>query len=360
MKFLKVILFFLPAMVYYVVVEIRNFLFDIRILPSKSFPVPVISVGNLTMGGTGKTPHTEYIAKLLIENNYSPVAILSRGYKRKTKGFIDVMEHHTYTEVGDEPFQFRQKFSKNDVVVCVDASRKRGIKKIISNYPDVKAIILDDAFQHRYVNSGLNILLTDYYLPFFKNHIFPLGSLREPGASAKRADCVVITKSPVVISPLMRKIIISKIPSLSNDNLYFSKIEYQEWKWINKSADFKESEKYSGIFLFTGIVNPYPLIHYLKTKTNNYIPLYKFPDHYIFTKKELLKIIKDFKDHLSINKIIVTTEKDASRLSALSLKEIFSDVPICYVPINIKFHNSDSELFNQKILNYVEKNQRNI
>lgn len=357
MKFVFRILLSPLSVFYLLIVVIRNKLFDKGFIRSDSFEVPVICVGNLSTGGTGKTPHTEYIAKLLEENGH-PVAILSRGYKRRTRGFIIAEEHHTHQEIGDEPCLYKQRLRKLNIIVAVDKDRRRGIRELQSRYPDIKTIILDDAFQHRYVRAGLNILLSDYYIPFFKDNILPFGNLREPKSGSKRADIIMITKSPPVISPLIKKDFLSKFSLRPNQHLFFSKIEYAEMVAFNETDQPDPKIIYATIFLFTGIANPYPLEEHLK-KRCLHLEKVKFPDHYSYTPGDIQKILNIFDAHLSTNKIIVTTEKDKMRLQSAEIKDLLSGYPVFYVPIQVTPHKQDKEKFNKIIINYVNKNQRN-
>lgn len=349
------ILLFPFGIFYLIVVIVRNKFFDLGILKSKEFDIPIIGVGNLATGGTGKTPHTEYIAKL-INNEFAPIAILSRGYKRKTKGFVIVNEKHNHFDVGDEAVQYRAKFDKN-VIVAVDEKRKNGIQKLLSQYPDLKAIILDDSFQHRWVKPGLNILLTDFYKPFHKDYIFPFGNLREPKNNYKRADVIVVTKCNMGNIPILRKDLIEKIKPKQNQKIFFSKIAYGIKRTL-KNKEFDEVKKqYSNIILFTGIANPYPLEEYLKAYCLRLTPLY-FKDHHEFTKKEIEKILEIFNSDISTNKTLITTEKDYSRLKSKEFLELLSPYPLYYVPIEIQPIKQDTEKFNKTIIDYVRRNQK--
>jgi tetraacyldisaccharide 4'-kinase len=335
----------------------RNKFFSAGILRSTSFDIPVICVGNLSAGGTGKTPHTEYIAELLFKSGYK-VAILSRGYKRKTKGFLLVEDSHSFLEAGDEPCQYKRHFPDNNIIVAVDEKRRRGIQNILRLFPEVEVIILDDAFQHRYVKAGLNILLTDYYKPFFKDRIFPLGNLREPRSGKKRAHVIIVTKSPPVISPLTRRHVSNKIKLQPDQSLFFSKIIYGQGQGIFSNALWNPKTTYSTLFLLTGIANPYPLQEHLRSYCIN-MELFRFPDHHIFSVRDIQKLLSDFNAHLSSNKIIVTTEKDMIRLHSAEISNLLSGYPVFYIPIKVEPDKNDTEKLNNLILNYVGKNKRN-
>ncbi len=330
-------------------------MFDFGLLPSNTYNIPVICVGNLSMGGTGKTPFTEYIARKVAEPEF-PVAILSRGYKRKTRGFIIVEENHTHRDVGDESCQYIRRLKNENIIIAVDANRRRGIRKLLEKCPALKAIFLDDAYQHRYVKAGLNILLTDYYSPYYKDYIYPFGNLREPRSGMKRADIIVISKSPPVVSPIVRRDIIPKIKIKPEQNLYFSNIVYDNITSIDDVTQLDRNVFFSTIFLFTGIENPYPLKEHLKSYCL-IVELFMFQDHHDYKISDIKKIVKRFEGHLSSKKIIVTTEKDKIRLqSSQCIMDILYGYPVFYVPMRIEFDKNDKDSFNKKIREYVRKN----
>jgi tetraacyldisaccharide 4'-kinase len=345
------------AIFYYLAVLLRNKLFDKGLIKSRSYPVPLICVGNLSTGGTGKTPHTEYITRLLLDENMS-VAILSRGYKRKTKGFLIVEDGHTYLDAGDEPCLYKKHFPGSHPVIAVDADRQRGIENLLRLYPHLNAIVLDDAFQHRYVKAGLNIVLTDYYKPFFKDRILPFGNLREPKSAIKRADIVLITKSLSVISPLIRRDFQSKCRLSKNQHLFFSQILYDSLTSFVGNLQSEKKPEYATIFLFTGIANPYPLEDHLKPYCLR-LETIRFPDHHNYTVSDIQKILNNFDAHLSTNKILVTTEKDMMRLQSPQLKNMMASYPVFYVPIQVVPDKHDKEKLNKIIIEYVKQNQRN-
>ena len=354
MNLLRLILF--PfSLLYGFITWSRNKCFDKNILPSKSFEIPVISVGNLTMGGTGKSPHIEYLIRLLSEDY--KVATLSRGYKRKTKGFILADDQTTAKEIGDEPFQFKSKFE--NIQVAVDEKRVRGISKIQEQIPEVDAILLDDAFQHRYVKPGLSILLTDFHNLYSQDYIVPSGSLREFPSGARRADIIVVTKCAKVLSPLTRIRINEELKPLPHQELYFSYIEHGAYTPIPGIKFIPDKKKkYSTILLFAGIANSYPLEFYLKNLCID-LEILKFPDHHEYNKKDVTLILETFDSIFSQNKIIVTTEKDAMRLMYPEYIKMLKHYPVCYIPIEIKFHKEDKIKFDNQILQYVKENTRN-
>jgi len=332
----------------------RNKLFDWHILPSKHFNIPVISVGNLSFGGTGKTPHVEYLVRLLM-NDYT-LATLSRGYGRKTKGFIIASDYMNYLQIGDEPLQFKHKFE--DIHVVVDEKRKRGIKLLLKKVPDLDIVILDDAFQHRFVQPGLSIILSDYHKLYTKDYTFPIGTLREFRRGAKRADIIIVTKTPKVFSPITRRMLVDEIKPRAHQQLYFSYISYGDLKSIENENESFKINKVSTILMFAGIANTYPLEAYLKRICGELIVM-KFPDHHKYNEKDILKIKEKFKEIFTKNKMIITTEKDMMRLIKQNLYNIFSDSPIYYIPIEIKFHKDDGARFNNQIMEYVRENKSN-
>ncbi len=347
MGFLR--LFLLPfALIYGFLVWFRNFLFDLGLLPSKQYPIPIISVGNLRTGGTGKTPHVEYLIDLLKEE-YN-IAMLSRGYKRKTRGFAVARPDTTFKEMGDEPMQVYKKFP--DIVVAVHERRNKGIREIMRIYPDVNLIILDDAFQHRYVKPGLNLLLTGYYMPFFKDYLLPVGSLREAKRRSKRADALIVTKTPSTFSPLDRRFFIQKLAPYKLDPVFFSTVRYKSLLPLTTDTGNGPPAKIKSIFLLTGIANPTALEEYLKTKCTDLV-VYKYRDHHHFKPGNLKKIRNHFEKTISYSKIIVTTEKDAMRLQDTDLLLHLKGLPVYYLPIEVVFHDLDRAKFDKMVFRYL-------
>lgn len=343
--------FLLPfGLLYGTVTAFRNLLFDIKVLPSKRFSVPVISVGNLTTGGTGKTPHVEYLIRLL-KDNYQ-IATVSRGYKRKTSGFVIGDSNSDYRQLGDEPAQFIKKFP--DITVSVDESRVRGIKSIIALKPQTNVFLLDDAYQHRYVSAGLKILLTDYRNLYTRNYPLPAGNLREFRCGSNRADIIIVTKTDKVLPSMLRQHLIEEIKPKSHQKLYFSYITYGKPTPLTEAAKNATIDKFTNILLIAGIANPYPLEEHIK-KTTDKLETILFPDHYQYKTNDLLAIQNRFHDIFSKKKVIITTEKDAMRLSDPVLKEYIDKLPVFYIPIEIAFHHEDKENFDNDILNYISR-----
>jgi tetraacyldisaccharide 4'-kinase len=306
------------------------------------------------MGGTGKTPHIEYLIRLFHQD--FKIATLSRGYGRKTKGFLLVDENATAETAGDEPLQYRKKFP--EICVALDEKRKRGISNILTQFPDTEAILLDDAFQHRYVKPGLSILLTDYYKPFSHDYIFPSGTLRESKSGVKRADIVIVTKCPRVLSPITCKTMEEEMKIQQGQNVYYSYIEYGKLIPMNAFSEKKDAGKFSTILMFAGIANPYPLEDQLKSFADR-VETLKFRDHYQYQPKDMMKIKEVFESIFSKNKIIVTTEKDAMRIKGTPLMNFFVDLPLFYLPIEVKFHKKEKSKFDKQIVDYVRKNKTN-
>ena len=307
-KLLRYLLF--PfSLLYALVLRIRNLFFDIGIFESTEFDIPIVAVGNLSVGGTGKTPQIEYFIRLL-QNDYN-IAVLSRGYKRKSEGFVFANENTTVAEIGDEPFQFFQKFKK--IKVVVDADRRNGIEKIKELAPSVNLILLDDAFQHRKVKAGFYTLLTAYDNRYTKDFVLPTGDLREARGGANRADAIIITKCPK-LSIEEQLEIISEIKPKQYQKVFFSAIAYDNYVTSStKKIDLDELKKHE-VLLVTGIAKPKPLKEYLSQNGIEFNHL-EYPDHHNFTEQDVSKIKSAFSKIENPKKIILTTEKDATRLS---------------------------------------------
>ena len=341
------------CLLYGAAVMARNKLFDWKLLRSVKFSIPVIAVGNLSAGGTGKTPHVEYLVRLLSEN-FNTV-ILSRGYKRKTKGFIMANPGSAEEEIGDEPLQYLRKFSKVTVTVCED--RVDGIRKILAQKPDTDVILLDDALQHRYVKPGLSILLTDYHDLYTDDYLLPFGLLREPVSGARRADIIVVTKTPKIFSPLIRRDINEQIKPAEHQHLFYSYVTYDEPVPLSFCKPSIQPLGTNYIVMVTGIANPYPLQEFLSTKCKEVIRV-EYPDHHEYRPEDVKKITDIYRNILGSDKVIITTEKDATRLDRPEFAEYFEGIPIFYIPIKIEFHKCDVTRFDKLILQYVEKNRR--
>ena len=350
---MKKLVLFPLAIIYGIITGIRNKLFDWGILKSNSFNIPIISVGNLSMGGSGKSPHIEYLVRLLQGSNN--VAILSRGYKRKTKGFKLVKQQASAHEIGDEPAQFKHKFKK--ATVAVDEKRVHGIKKLQQLDPYLDVILLDDAFQHRYVKPGLSILLTDFHNLYSSDYIFPSGTLRESRCGAKRADIIIITKMPKTLSPITKRRLYNVLKPMAHQSVFTTYLQYNKLHSLFTKEPAIEIKKYSSILLVSGIANPYPLEEYLRPNCNELVTL-SYPDHHIFKQKDFAKIKKEYNNLYSRNSIIVTTEKDAMRIISNEENQLIKNLPLYYISVEIKFHNKQNQRFDSIINEYVTKNTR--
>jgi tetraacyldisaccharide 4'-kinase len=343
------------AVLYRVIMSLRNLLFDLHIFSSVQYNVPLISVGNLSTGGTGKTPHVEYLIRML-QSKYS-IATLSRGYGRTTKGYRLAGENDGTTDVGDEPLQYFKKFS--GITVAVDESRRHGINQLLSLESVPEVILLDDAFQHRWVKPGLSIILTDYQKLYSDDYLLPAGSLREPISGAKRADVIIVTKTPKVLSPIISREIISKLKPTAKHRVLFSYIKHGDWVAFGGGySTVPPSKRVNTILLVAGIANSYPLQEHLRQSCEELV-IKSFPDHHCYSKKDMDAIQASFENIVTRNKIIITTEKDAMRLLSEEYKKWVSLLPWYYIPIEIEFHGENKEQFNKFILNYVTESTGN-
>ena len=341
-------------------VRVRNWLFDCNLLKSKEFNLPVICVGNLSVGGTGKTPHTEYLVELLKDS--FQVAVLSRGYKRKSKGFVRAEKGKTtIADIGDEPFQMWTKYP--DVCVAVDADRCEGITLLTAKevQPTIDVIVLDDSYQHRHVKPDINILLINYYRPAFLDKLLPAGRLREPFKGMKRADIIIVTKCPKDLSLEEERQFENGISPLSSQHLFFTSLSYGNLYNIKNKNLTKELKSLSdklSVLLLTGIASPTPMIEELKKYTSNIYPV-TFSDHHQFNANDFKLIKKEFEKLPAENRIIVTTEKDAARLHSHPLMDDTLKEQCFVLPIKVDFLNNTESLFNKIIIDYVRKNTRN-
>ena len=339
------------SFVYAIVLFLRHKLYDWGILKSKSFSVPNICVGNLNLGGTGKTPHIEYLVRLL-SDEYK-IAVLSRGYGRKTKGYILANDNHSHNDIGDEPLQYHKKF--DNIHVAVDEDRCEGITKLLQENGTHQVILLDDAYQHRKIKAGLNVLLTDYYNLYSNNHLVPTGILRDIKTAAKRADIIVVTKSPNVISPYNKRDVEQSLKALPHQKVFYSFIEYQDFKPFSKISHEFDIKEAKTVLLFCGIANTYSLEDHLKRKYNTVAKM-QFNDHHDFTEKDIEMVIERYNSLIGKNKVIVTTEKDAMRLINSSFVNKFDEIPVFTIPIKVKFHKEEDSSFDDEILKYVKEN----
>ena len=281
------ILLYPISLLYYLVLLIRHKLYDWGILKSKSYNIPNICVGNLNLGGTGKTPHIEYLVRLL-SDKYN-VAVLSRGYGRDTKGYLLANENHTHHDIGDEPLQYLKKF--NNIRIAVDENRCEGMNRLLQEENPPQIILLDDAYQHRKIKPGLNILLTDYYNLYKNDRLVPAGNLRDIKKAADRAKIVVVTKSPSVITSYYRRDVENILKLKPHQKIFYSYIEYQEFQPLSKTSYNIDVKDAKTVLLVSGIANTYSLTDYLKRKYNT-ISKIEYNDHHNFTEKDIDLIIK--------------------------------------------------------------------
>ena len=340
-------------------VKFRNMLFDMNILKSKSYAVPVISVGNITVGGTGKTPHVEYLIRLL-KDQFS-IAMLSRGYKRKSKGYVLATSETPMNMIGDEPYQIKQKYPK--VTVAVDAKRTRGIEHLThdDSTKETDVIVLDDAFQHRYVKPGINILLVDYHRPIVYDKLLPAGRLREPLKGKNRADIVIVTKCPKDLKPMDFRVLTKQMDLYPYQQLFFTTLEYDRMRMVfptakDSSLSLEELKDYH-ILLLTGIASP-KQIYYDVNPYAKSVKSLAYGDHHAFRQKDIHHINETFASMTS-PKVIITTEKDMVRLENIEglSDEVRNNLYV--LPVRISFMLEGEATFNENIIGYVRKNSRN-
>ena len=358
--FIKINKWLLPlSWLYGLAVGIRNALFEMGILKSRAFDVPVISVGNITVGGTGKTPHVEYLIRLLQDR--WQVAVLSRGYKRKTRGFLVADDSTTARDIGDEPFQMKKKYPK--ATIAVDKKRVHGIETLTARDKKLDVVLLDDAFQHRYVKPGINILLVDYHRLIIYDKLLPAGRMREPLTGKNRADIVIVTKCPQDLKPMEYRVITKAMDLFPYQQLYFTTLAYGELQPVfnnqreNMELKTMKDLKSMSVLLLSGIASPRQIIEDLTPQVACLHPL-TFADHHNFRPKDVA-LINDTFESLPSPKCIVTTEKDAARI--VTLKGLSDEVKqnIYTLPVHIKFMLEQEDKFNENIIGYVRKNSRN-
>ncbi len=346
------------AWLFGIVVGIRNWLYDRHILKSEQFDTPVISIGNLTVGGTGKTPHTEYLIRLL-SKEYT-VGVLSRGYKRKSKGYVLAAPTSTVEEIGDEPYQIKKKFPA--IHLAVDKNRCNGIRQLTSPEvePPVDVILLDDAYQHRKVTPGINILLVNYHRMITNDRLLPAGRLREPAKGKTRANIIIVTKCPTNIKPVEFRILRNTLSLYPYQSLFFSTFQYKSLYGLfnHKSLPITTIATSDKILLLTGIAFPEEIIRCLKQYTPHITSL-TFGDHHAFTQKDIAQINQSYAGLQNSDALVITTEKDATRLVNMDgLNEGVRD-HLYILPIEVAFLQGDEKRFNDKISSYVYKNSRN-
>ncbi|WP_407510227.1 tetraacyldisaccharide 4'-kinase [Elizabethkingia anophelis] len=328
------------------VTSVRNLFFNIGILSSKKFRTPIIGVGNLSVGGTGKSPIVMYLADILSKNQ-KRTGVLSRGYGRHTKGYEVVNYDSTYKMVGDEAMQLFERF-KNRIVIAVCEDRVFGARKLIDDM-DLNVLVLDDSYQHRYIKPGFNILLTDYSDPFFKDFVLPAGDLRESRSGYKRANMILVTKCPEDLTEEKKQYYISRIKPQYGQKIFFTSIDYADEVYSKDKYLPTNNLDYYDILLITGIANPKHLLKEL-SKYSQRVNHLKFKDHHSFTEEDIKKIANEYKK-LGEYKLILTTEKDYVRLKTFD----YLRDKLYYWPINVVIDKKNE--FNEMILAYAEKKQ---
>lgn len=334
-------------------VWLRNWLFDSEILKEVKYERPVICVGNITVGGTGKTPHTEMLVRMLQPDHR--VAVLSRGYKRKTRGYRLATSKTTMREIGDEPWQIKQKFP--NAIVAVDANRRRGLHHLFndSETRDVDVVVLDDAFQHRYVRAGLNILLTDYHRLITDDKLLPAGRLREPLSAKNRADLVIVTKCPTEMKPMEYRVVQHALNLKPYQQLFFSTFHYgRPYRLFSETPGAEEElTPDAHILLLTGIASPQQMILDLQRLTRHITPL-PFADHHNFNSRDIKKIEDAFTELQGSKRLIITTEKDASRLLPIRSLSPIVRRHIYVLPIEVRILRDQEEDFRKFILDFTK------
>ena len=327
--------------------DLRNALYDRKLLQSARFEIPTICIGNLNVGGTGKSPHTEYLIELL--QYVYQVATLSRGYGRKSHGFVLADDTASARTLGDEPMLFKVKYP--DTTVAVAEERLTGIPRLLQENPSIDIILLDDAYQHRAVRAGLSILLTEYDSPFTRDALLPLGWLRESPRHYHRADIIIVTKCPPALSGMEKLKLKGEINPYPYQHVYFSTIEYGNWYPLFKE-NLMQISRNPHLLLITGIAKNEQIVKYLTDKAENVV-VSSYRDHHYFDVYDLENIRETYKNINADNKVIITTEKDAVRLWQYKAWFLENNIPIFVQPIRVRFIDNDGELFNTDIHRYV-------
>lgn len=339
------------TLLYGLVIALRNALYKHKYFRSISFDIPVINVGNLSTGGTGKTPHVDYLINLL--KTHYPLGVLSRGYRRKTTGYLDVNTRHSARDVGDEPLLLKWKHP--EVAVAVSEDRALGIPNLASQKPPSFTVLLDDAFQHRSIRAGLNILLTPFHDLYTDDFLLPMGNLREFKSGAKRADIIIVSHSPVVISEEERNAVIAKISPESYQHVFFSFIDYMRtYQVFQEEIKVLIPEKDSHILLLTGIANNQKMKSYLDSLCGKVYER-SFADHHSYSEQDIESVINTYHDLKAEKKYIITTEKDLTRLFPFANSFNNAGIKVLCLPIKVNFASEDKRRFNKAIHFFIEK-----
>lgn len=339
------------SLIYQLVLRFRNFLYDSGLFGITFFDIPTISVGNLAFGGTGKTPHIEYLIRLL--KDHFEVAVLSRGYKRKTTGYVFANFQSSADTIGDEPMQMYTKFKS--VPVAVAENRVLGLPDLLYDAPETQVILLDDAYQHRAIKPGINILLTEYKNRFTQDFLAPAGMLREYRAAYIRADIIIVSKCNPDLTMEEREKIRAEIKPYPHQKVYFSYLKFGALTGLYEPIAYRKPGE---ALVFAGIANPQSLVAEIKTRIEK-VQLKKYPDHYNYKWKDIEELVYLYNQISGSDKIIITTEKDKTKLMTPEIKEVLGKFPIFYLPIEVAFFNEDQEPFNKQIIDYVAKHSAN-
>nr|WP_307735076.1 tetraacyldisaccharide 4'-kinase [Chitinophaga nivalis] len=337
------------SLLYGLVMWVRNRFYDKGLLTAVEFDIPTIAAGNLSVGGTGKTPHVEYLIRLLKDN--FRVATLSRGYNRRTSGYLLADENSTAADIGDEPMQFHDKFP--DIKVSVGEERMLAIPQLLGDEPETQVVLLDDAFQHRSIKPGMNILITDYRRLFTRDYVVPFGRLREGRKGYARANCIIVSKCPPSMSLAEKLALEKEINPLPHQRLFFTTLQY------GALYDMVTHEPITlpaatTVLLACGIARPEPLLDELKRRYEQ-VYLLSFPDHYYYSEKDIAKIRKECDELPGTQKVVITTEKDAVRLHLLKNVLTEQNLKIAVMPVEISFLFGEATLFNNFIFDYVAR-----
>lgn len=344
-----IFLLLLPfSLLYGLIIFLRNLFYDKGVLKSAKFDLPVISIGNLSVGGAGKTPHIEYLIFLL--KDHLQIATMSRGYKRKTIGYLEIEANMESSHGGDEPLQFKRKFP--EIKVSVSESRVLGIPKLVGDHPDIQVILLDDAFQHRSVQPGLNILLTEYSKPYYRDFLLPSGRLREWPEAAARADIIIVTKCPKEEQKIDKDLILEKLNPKPHQKVYFTYYTYGDPYYMYNPTHRIRLQENINLVLVTAIAGTGYLEEYLQERSGLLHPL-SFEDHHDFTNRDIGQIKKVYENMDLPDKIILTTEKDAMRLDQHRDYLLQHKMPIFLLPLRVQFHFGEEGIFNESIKNFL-------
>lgn len=335
------------ALLYGAIVWLRNKLYDSKFFSSIKFSIPVVSVGNLSVGGTGKTPHIEYLIRLL-QYEYR-IATMSRGYKRRTQGFLLADDSANALRIGDEPMQYKMKFP--EVAVSVAEERMTGIPALLQKRPELDVVLLDDAYQHRSVRPGLNILITDFSKPFYTDHVLPYGSLRESRKAYQRADVILVSKCPPNLSTQAAADIRSQIAPLLHQQVFFTTIVYGQPYELMTGTPYSLEGKHA--VLVCCIAKPEPLVKEVKHRAQG-VHILSYPDHHYFLSRDMDEIEAAFQNWQVADKVIVTTEKDATRLHLQRERLVKLGAPVIVLPIQVAFLFGQGPMFDQRVIQYVD------